>query len=84
MRFEIVTAVIATSVVDAQDENSARTAAWKNLESKLPIAASALGAELELDEIVASEPMPAKEEHPPAVVTPRSGQNTDRWKGATT
>lgn len=58
MRFEIVTAVIATSVVDAQDENSARTAAWRNLESKLPIGAAALGAELELDEIVASEPMP--------------------------
>jgi hypothetical protein len=57
-KFEIVTAVIATSVVDAQDENQARTSAWKNLDSKLPIAAAALGAKLELDEIVASEPVP--------------------------
>jgi hypothetical protein len=56
-KFEIVTAVIATSVVDAQDENQARTAAWKNLESKLPIAAEALGAQLELDDVIASEPI---------------------------
>jgi hypothetical protein len=44
-------------VVDSQDENSARIAAWKNLENKLPLAAAALGVdELKLAEIVGSEP----------------------------
>jgi hypothetical protein len=58
-RFEIVVELHAVVTVDAVDENSARIAAWKNLENKLPLAAKALGAELKLDDVVASEPMPA-------------------------
>jgi len=34
-RFEIEVAITAVMTVDAKDENSARTTAWKNLESKL-------------------------------------------------
>ena len=55
--FTVVVELHAVVTVDAVDDNSARAAAWRNLENKLPFAAKALGAELELDEIVASEPI---------------------------
>jgi hypothetical protein len=56
MTFTVVVELHALVTVDAVDENSARTAAWENLENKLPLAAKALGAELELDDVACSEP----------------------------
>jgi hypothetical protein len=56
-KLEVVVAITAVMVVDAQDENQARIAAWKNLENKLHLAAKALGAELKLDDVVCSEPI---------------------------
>jgi hypothetical protein len=56
MKFEIVVELHAVMTLDAVDENSARIAAWKNLEDKLSLAAKALGAELKLDDVACSEP----------------------------
>jgi hypothetical protein len=56
-KFEIVVELHAVVTLDAVDENSARIAAWKNLEDKLPLAAKALGAELKLDDVACSEPI---------------------------
>lgn len=58
MKFEIEVELLAVTVVDSQDENSARTAAWKNLEDKLPLAAAALGVdEVKLVDVAGSEPV---------------------------
>lgn len=57
-KFEIEVELLAVVVVDAEDENSARTAAYTKLESRLKLAAKALGAdELELHDVVGSEPI---------------------------
>jgi hypothetical protein len=58
MIFTVVVELHAVVTVAAVDENSARIAAWKNLEDKLPLAAKALGAELKLDDVACSEPVP--------------------------
>jgi len=56
-RFEVEVELLAVVAVDAPDENSARTAAWRNLESRLKLAAAVLGAdELKLCDVVGSEP----------------------------
>jgi hypothetical protein len=57
MKFTVVVELHAVVTLDAVDENSARIAAWKNLENKLPLAAKALGAKLKLDDVACSEPI---------------------------
>lgn len=58
-RFEIEVELLAVALVDAADENSARTLAYTNLESRLKLAAEALGAdEVKLGDVVGSEPVP--------------------------
>lgn len=57
-KFEIEVELLAVAVVDAKDENTARTVAYTNLESKLKLAAEALGVdELKLGDVVGSEPI---------------------------
>ena len=57
MTFTVVVELHAVVTLDAVDENSARIAAWKNLEDKLRLAAKVLGAELKLDDVACSEPI---------------------------
>ena len=58
-KFEIEVELLAVVVVEAADENSARIVAYTNLESRLKLAAEALGVdELELHDVVGSEPVP--------------------------
>ncbi len=57
MTFTVVVELHAVVTVDAVDENSARILAYTNLESRLKLAAEALGAELELDDVACSEPI---------------------------
>lgn len=57
-KFEIEVELLAVVVVDAPDENAARTTAYKNLEGKLKVAAKALGAdEVKVLDVVGSEPL---------------------------
>jgi hypothetical protein len=57
-KFEIEVELLAVVVVEAADENSARTLAYTNLESRLKLAAEALGAdEVKILDVVGSEPI---------------------------
>jgi hypothetical protein len=58
-KFEIELELLAVATVNAGDENTARTLAYTSLESRLKLAAKALGVdELELHDVVGSESVP--------------------------